>query len=759
MTPPETLAQIQSRLTQEGAAAYAASPFSALSKDYFSRFSRNPRAHPDTSDAAITEAWAIHIGSNADPVSKRMAGHLAEFLEQRMAVPAPVREVAAILPDGASQTLSLLDDGGGDPAVRESFTLRVAADRITIHGRDPQGLRDGIARIVNLMGLRQAPFLDIREQIYRPRLAVRIGVLPWLGSCRDLIFMGFNTVLLPGASLFELSTSAAIPELAARRNPEALAKLRRTAEEAATYGLKTYCWVGTAKKFPKDEPVFLNHPEIRGPLTWQKDGEYIMCTEQPLVRRWLAESVAGIFRTIPGLWGMGVIIGGEGFYHCFMRPYGAPNGHTTCPRCEALGPATVVANLINGMAQAARTVNPDAHIAAWPYSAEHVWAAGGALPKTIQKLGPGAAILTEIEKEAFVEKPYGLRKLAWDYSIDAIGPCPRAKDQIGLCRKIGIPVLMKSEPELAFEASRLADVPCLDRWFDRAEALAACGASGAMVAPAFRNFYASVAAESGQWMWWDPCRNAEWILSMLADRVAGTEAGPALRKAWRLTSEAIAWSPEIPGYYNGPHYLGPAHPMCADRNAELPRVFYGQYLFHAEITDAEGLKSEPTFWREAPNAPALLMCYRKMADLLGQAVREIKQTARTVPERCRMPYQAETGQIRWFYHTARTEANFYASCILRDRLMALAAQPMRAAGEVEEGLELCAKWRAVLRDEQRNTRQALPVARTDMRLDFYYGVDHTFPHLLDMLRAKLRLIRGELNEFLPSVERKIRGAS
>jgi hypothetical protein len=247
------------------------------------------------------------------------------------------------------------------------------------------------------------------------------------------------------------------------------------------------------------------------------------------------------------------------------------------------------------------------------------------------------------------------------------------------------------------------------------------------------------------------------VLSRLAERLAGEQAGPALRAAWRLVSEAIAWSPEIPGYYHGPHYLGPAHPMCADREAELPEVFYGQYLFHAEITEAEGLKRRPTFWKEASNAAALLKCYRKMDALLSQAVREIRKGAGKVPARQRMAYAAEVGQIRWLYHTVRTEVNFYASCLQRDRILALLSQPRRTPGEVEEGLAWWAEWREILRDELANARQAVRVARADMRLDFYYGGDHSFPHLQEMLAAKIRLVREEIEGFLPEVRERLTG--
>jgi hypothetical protein len=195
--------------------------------------------------------------------------------------------------------------------------------------------------------------------------------------------------------------------------------------------------------------------------------------------------------------------------------------------------------------------------------------------------------------------------------------------------------------------------------------------------------------------------------------------------------------------------------MCADPGAPLPDVFYGQYLFQAEITEAEGLKLRPTFWTGVSNVPAVLACYRQMGELLHQATSELKKTASKAPARCRVAYDAEACQIRWLDHTVRTEISFYESCQRRDRLLALVGQPARTPVEKQEGLALCAEWRLILLDELDNARGAVSVARKDMRLDFYYGSDHTFPHLHEMLRLKIRLLRREIDEFLPSLVEKL----
>ena len=119
------------------------------------------------------------------------------------------------------------------------------------------------------------------------------------------------------------------------------------------------------------------------------------------MRRYLAESVKSVFESVP-LDGALIIVGGEGFQHCFMRPSGVEKKPTNCPRCEKLGAETVVADLCNGMADAAREASPNAVREAWPYSAKHFWSAADDQAAFTQKLKPGTALLTEIEKDATV---------------------------------------------------------------------------------------------------------------------------------------------------------------------------------------------------------------------------------------------------------------------------------------------------------------------------------------------------------------------
>ncbi|MCA9450134.1 MAG: hypothetical protein KC931_23630, partial [Candidatus Omnitrophica bacterium] len=198
------------------------------------------------------------------------------------------------------------------------------------------------------------------------------------------------------------------------------------------------------------------------------------------------------------------------------------------------------------------------------------------------------------------------------------------------------------------------------------------------------------------------------------------------------------------------------HPMCADREADLPDVFMGYYLFYAEMTDEEGLKPRPTYFKD-PRGDVKVFAdyYRRMEKTLAQASEAVDRAEVSVPPRLRVMFLSEATPIRFFYRTARTHANFYESCILRDRLNELANKSQLTQQEDNEAAQLYDRWLAVLRDEKENTEAALPLMKLDVRLDPYYGSDHSFSHGVDMIEAKLDILQGEIENYLPSVKKRL----
>jgi hypothetical protein len=734
----------------EKEALLAQCPYVKLRDDLFARYVLDPEAVANEGDVVVDASWAIVQPRPDNPVAVKMGAMLARFMQEVMELNVSV--VGSVPAEASYGGLILLDtQGGGQEGISESFTVTVAPGRIRVAGIDTPGLRDGVVRLIDFFGFRMAPFLQPQDITYTPRIAMRRSAS--VPGHDKTVLLGSNAVGVGGGELYAYSTSDAIPELAVRRAAGQLESFAKAAKAATDAGLDAHAHFGIRTKFPKDDPVLKAHPEIRGSLTWSADGEYNLCTEHPLVQQYLEETIEEVFQGAPDLQGIEIIIGGENFYHCFMRPYPQEKGHTNCPRCEAIGPDIVVSNLVNNLAKAARRANPNAVVEAWPYSAVSLWSADAYQTGLIKRLGPGTAILTEAVKDTTIEKPFGIQKLLWDYSIDLIGPSERAMRQIELCNDQGIPTTVLSMYEMSFEAPLLPEIPCMNRWAARADALAGSSADGVYLWK-MGPYSGGFSSEIYKHFMWNPAPDQDELLSKLAARVAGFKAGPIMREAWRNVSEAIGWSPEIATYYKGPLYLGPAHPMIADKTAEVPELFDGYYLFLAEMKLSDGLKAHPTYFVDAPGGrqvEAFCKSYDKMKDHLARANAELDKAIPLVPEQNRVLFESQAYPIRWLYASVRTQSNFSRSCLIRDELIPLSQEKSLTAEKRARATELYAEWRAILLDELENTHAAAPIARADVRLDFYYRGDHMFNHLWDMVDAKASLLEREIEEFLPSV--------
>ncbi len=351
--------ELMERKSKENLEQWKNCPYMDLSRDFFSRFHRDDDLKCEPNEVEIKGGWRILFDSDA-PVVEHMAEKLREFLSRCMKVELSVERISKA--DTAASAIVFCQA----EEKLEGFKLTAEQDRILITASNPSGLRDGAVRLIGLLGFRMAPYFPISSVAYTPNLAVRnVG----LGGPENDVFYGSNAVTLGEYDLYAISESEAIPELKARRKPELLAELIDRGKSAQEYALKSYIRLHTREKFKENDPIFDAYPDMRGSRTWTADGEFVLCTSHPLFRQYLSETIEGIFRAVPGLSGVIVIVGGEGFYHCYMRPYGVEEGKTSCPHCSQHSAEHIVSDLCNLLAESARKANPEAEILAWLYSA------------------------------------------------------------------------------------------------------------------------------------------------------------------------------------------------------------------------------------------------------------------------------------------------------------------------------------------------------------------------------------------------------
>lgn len=719
---------------QEVRERQASCPYQNLAYDFFARFHRDWSLQCGEDETEVTEDWRI-VYDDDTPVVALMAERLAEFFTRCMEVPLTAQRVTA--PESSTApAIALLVSGKGEP---ESFTIAAGTGKITVMGADAAGVRNGVVRLIGLLGFRMAPFFPRSEVSYTPRLTVRdVG----LGGVENDVFYGSNAALIGVHELYELSVSDAIPALTVRRKPDVLAELVKRGETAQKYALKSYIRLTTTMKFKEDDPLFAQHPEIRGTRTWSADGDFIPCTQSPLFKQYLTESIEGLFRMIPGLSGIIVIIGGEGFYHCYMHSYGAEWGDTTCPRCKPLGAEQTVADLCNLLAEAAQRVNPDAEVIAWPYSA--MWSKDPYQLDFIRHLHPGVSIMTEMEKDEKLYKPGGVMKRMWDYSIDMIGPGNRAKAQLSS----GVPVHALTMAEMSFEAPLLPMIPVPGRWARRSEAIASSGARGVYMWT-MSPFHGVSTGELYQYKWFSPVLSDEEILHGMARRTTGNDkAADLLEQAWREVDYGFDYMPFTYTYYKGPQYLGPAQPLVLDDDEEIPEVFKGYFCFLMEANLEAALEPLPTYeplayTRTHPEGDSAVIetYFRVVQSHLERAVKALDAAQPSVLPACQDVYEAETFPIRWFYHTVRTCGNMFEAGRVRDAL--------REETTRKEALRLATRLGELLQDELQNTLEALPISEKDTRLETLHRGDHSFSRLSEMLEAKIALTEKQIREKLP----------
>jgi hypothetical protein len=354
-----------------------------------------------------------------------------------------------------------------------------------------------------------------------------------------------------------------------------------------------------------------------------------------------------------------------------------------------------------------------------------------------------------------MHKDDGIIKTVWDYGIDFVGPSDRAKKQIVACKAVGIPICLLSMAEETLEYTRQPHIPCMDRWSDRAEVLATCGLDAVYIWQ-MGPYDGTSAAEINKFLSWIPVPGREQFMQSFAARIAGKQAGPHVRNAWKFVSEALGYSPEIGSYYRGPHHLGPCHPMFLDPNEKVPDVYYGALGFFSEINPNETYKPRPLFFKSVNEMglvspqPAYEKAYRKMESVMKQASDEMNKAKPLVPRYCNLMFGAENSAVQWLYHTVRTQANFFEACSLTDKMLIFAASSSLTQQQQDEAVQTYKRLCQILADEKANAMEALPLMEADARLD--WGGD--FPHGIDMLKTKLEITNNEINDYLPALAKK-----
>jgi hypothetical protein len=454
------------------------------------------------------------------------------------------------------------------------------------------------------------------------------------GLLSRLAARGVNGVWLQGV-LYKLAPFPWDPRLS-DRYAERLANLRKLAARAKRHGIGIYLYLNEPRAMPL--ALFKDRPEMRGVA----EGDWAaLCTSDPKVRNYLADSVESICRAVPDLAGFFTITASENLTNCWSHHQGSG-----CPRCGPRGAEMVIAEVNSTFAEGIRRAGTGAKLLAWDWG----WTDSSA-PGIIARL-PAESWLMSVSEWALPIERGGVKNTVGEYSISSIGPGPRAQKNWELARKRGLKTVAKVQAGCTWELSTIPYIPALENVARHAANLRSANVDGIMLGWTLGGYPSPnlevMTSEQG---------NVESTLLRAAEARVGKQLGPALVRMWKECSAAFREYPyDGAVVYNAPVQIGPANLLW-----EKPTGYHAT-MVGFPYDDLDG-------WR-GPYPPGVFAAqYQKMADGFDGAIRTARQAAPIsaaleseirIAEACAIDFRSVANQTRFVL--ARRALERAASC-------------------------------------------------------------------------------------------------
>jgi hypothetical protein len=664
-----------------------------------------------------------------------------------------------------------------------NFHLQVNHRQIAVEADSEIALLRASLHLSNYWRLRRSPSLALGRRTVHPAVPIHLGADLWGGfsttqawvkdrenddNFLEIARMGVNAV--PVMTLLE-DYIEAVPDPRfrslvnpqARFNRERLAKLAR---QSAQYGV-FITLMAYNPKLPPDHRVFHDYPGCAGAL--QRQGAVrTLCSSDAATREFLAESWASLFRKIPELGGLLAIVGGEGFYHCFMS---SAADQMDCPRCSKRNSSQMVAELVNAVARGVRAVCPDAFLIAWPYSATH-WSHDRDQVELIRRLDPQCVIFqTELDKDSVDWRKAGYAKDIWDYSASVVQTSDRCHSQRRLAGARGLPFSVKIECNSSIECLSVPYLPVVENQTQIWENCRRLRPRAIHSRWLFDGSCKAPPEEIGYWAIWG--RGTEFedlrrVARDIARREFGNAATPYVVRAWKLFSEAMRHHPSL-HYYTGSYYIGPGQPLVLDPDppdSSLDPVFFGAFYWQWEgspTRDAEFLVKKQRLFFAKPAFRALarrgprrgedvgLQELQALARLWERGLAELEKARRLVPPCCRRRFEREFVLGKHLALTWRSAANVEEFLRLRDVLREFTGAFHVRAGHFQENLRDLHRLTELAQEELRIAREDRQIIRNADFLDLSLRLDMGTASQVDILKSKIKQVRRLLRVDLPAL--------
>ncbi len=454
---------------------------------------------------------------------------------------------------------------------------------------------------------------------------------PFPGGYLDkLARAGINGVWMQ-CLLNTMAPSSRFPEFG-KGSEHRLASLAKLVERAGRSGLKVYLYLNEPRSMKAE--FFERRPEIRGA---ESRGLYAMCTTPPIVRDWIAASVAHVFERVPELGGVFFITMSENLTNCFSKFH-----PETCPRCSRRKSWEVVGEVIEAIRAGVRQSSKSAEVIAYDWG----WPED-MCRELIPKLPSDTRLLSVSEWSLPIERG-GVKTEVGEYSISAVGPGPRATANWRRANQAGVPSMAKTQFNNTWEISAVPYIPVGNLVAEHCARLVRSGIGGIMASWTLGG-YPSPNLEIAKEFYFAPEPSPEEALRRVAERRYGSKARDLVLRAWAAFSAAFELYPYSVAIYTIPTQHGPANLLRAKPSGigssmilfpqDDYKAWSGRYPPHVAFRE---------FGRMAGQWQAALGDYRKAMTMAAAEGRQSAMEDLAIAETCWIHFQSTANQIEFY---------------------------------------------------------------------------------------------------------------
>ncbi len=285
------------------------------------------------------------------------------------------------------------------------------------------------------------------------------------GLLQQLSALGINGVWLHVVLRDLAPGGTAFPEFGAGHEKR-LANLEAMVQRAKKCGIGVYLYINEPRAMP--EQFFQARPEMAG----VREGEFTaLCTSHPVVRQWIGDALAHVFRRVPDLAGVFTITASENLTNC------ASHGKwQACPHCKSRSDAEIIAEINAVIEEGVHRGNPRAKVLAWDWG----WRGHGDAPDIIVRLPKSTWLMSVSEWGLPVERG-GIKCSVAEYSMSVVGPGPRATRHWKLAKAAGLKTVAKVQLNNTWEMSSVPYLPVMDLVAQHCHNLTSAGVDGMML--------------------------------------------------------------------------------------------------------------------------------------------------------------------------------------------------------------------------------------------------------------------------------------